>query len=80
MDSSLVQCVVFYALSKEENTKPFAYKYFRSSEYEVDRGEKCICLPGVYNEDFVKKLGPSILTHVTIEDESIHVDICKQRK
>lgn len=80
MDSSLVQCVVFYALSKENNTKPFVDKYFRSSECKIERGAKCICLPGAFNEDLVKKLGPSILTHVTVEDKSIHDDICKQCK
>lgn len=54
--------------------------FCRTHDYKVIPTERCIRLPEDYTEKFVDKLGHRILTHPTVEDQSIHEMLSRKCK
>ncbi|XP_062583923.1 uncharacterized protein LOC134245663 isoform X2 [Saccostrea cucullata] len=73
--STLAECVMYYTFIAGDKAPDCLGKYFRTSGYEPQEKELCICVPPEYNADLIKRMDIDILTHKTMSDTKNHTDI-----
>ncbi|XP_062589865.1 uncharacterized protein LOC134251454, partial [Saccostrea cucullata] len=73
--STFAQCAIYYTFIAGDKAPDCLGKYFRTSGYEPQEKELCICVPSEYNADLIKRMDIDILTHKTMSDTKIHTDI-----